>query len=127
MIRRLLVLLALLMAIAGLSAAAQPAYPEPTVYAITGAKIVLEPGKEIPTGTLVIRKGVIEAVGPDVKPPADATIIEGKDLVIYPGFIDAGNSWGIDLAVRRNEAGPPEPFDYTSGPLAATKADNRKG
>ena len=43
----------------------------PTVHAFTGARIVTAPGKVIPNGTLVIRKGVIEAVGEKVAIPAD--------------------------------------------------------
>ena len=37
----------------------------PVAYAITGAKIVTAPGKSIDPGTIVVRRGIIEAVGPD--------------------------------------------------------------
>ena len=37
----------------------------PAAYAITGAKIVTAPGKSIDPGTIVVRRGIIEAVGPD--------------------------------------------------------------
>ncbi len=99
----------------------------PTVFAITDARIISEPGKELPKATVVVRDGVIQAVGPDVKPPADALIIDGTGLTVYAGFIDAGSTWGVDLNLRRTEAGPPETVDYASEALAATKADNRKG
>ena len=44
----------------------------PAVHALTNLRIVPEPGKVIEKGTIVIRDGVIEAVGADVKLPADA-------------------------------------------------------
>src|SRR5207249_3949751 len=61
----------------------------PRVHAIVGAKIVVAPGKTIDHGTIVIRDGVIAAVGTNVPIPADARIWEGDSLTIYPGLIDA--------------------------------------
>src|SRR5262249_44172898 len=37
----------------------------PAAYAIRGAKVVAAPGKVIESGTVVVRRGLIEAVGPD--------------------------------------------------------------
>lgn len=124
---RLLSLLAALCLTALGLLAAQPAFTEPTVFAIRFAKVVASPGKVLEKATVVIRAGRIEALGAEVAPPPDATIIDGTGLVVYPGFIDAGNSWGIDLGQRRSEMGSPEPFDFSTSALAATKADNRKG
>ncbi|HEX4128779.1 MAG TPA: amidohydrolase family protein [Pirellulales bacterium] len=61
----------------------------PRVHAFVGARIVTAPGKTIDRGTIVVRDGVITAVGADAEIPADATVwhLEGK--TIYPGFIDA--------------------------------------
>ena len=52
----------------------------PVAYAITGAKIVTAPGKVLDPGTIVVRRGVIEAVGltKDVTVPYDAETIDGK-------------------------------------------------
>src|SRR5205807_2148495 len=99
----------------------------PTVFAIRDARVVPEPGKTLAKATVVIRDGPIEAVGPDVKPPADALVIDGKDLTVYPAFIDAMNNWGFDPALRRSESGPPAPVDLSSEAIATTRADNRKG
>src|SRR6266702_1007227 len=85
---------------------------KPTVFAIRDAKVVLESGKVSPKATVVIRDGLIEAGGPEVKPPADALVIDGKGLTVYPGFIDALNNWGFDAALRRSEGGPPATVDY---------------
>jgi len=61
----------------------------PRVFALKGARIVAAPGKVIERGVLVVRDGRIEAVGPNVKPPADATVLELTGKTIYPGLIDA--------------------------------------
>lgn len=66
------------------------------VYAITGARLVTAAGAPIERGTLVIRNGLIEAVGADVQPPADAVVIDGAGLQVYPGLIDMGNGAGLD-------------------------------
>ena len=68
----------------------------PHIYAIKGAKLVTAVGAPIPSGTLVIRNGVIEAVGADVQPPASAMIIEGAGLTVYPGLIDMGHAAGLE-------------------------------
>jgi imidazolonepropionase-like amidohydrolase len=98
-----------------------------TVHAIRDARVVLEAGKILPKATVVIRDGVIEAVGADVKVPADAVVIEGKGLTVYPGFVDAMSNWGFDAAQRRSAVGEPGTEDLASDALAATKPDNRKG
>ncbi|MFC1583410.1 amidohydrolase family protein [Candidatus Neomarinimicrobiota bacterium] len=67
----------------------------PRVYALTGATIHLEPGKEIPRGTVVIRDGLIEAVGRDAAVPPDAQVIPLEGKIIYPGFIES--YWEIDI------------------------------
>ena len=46
-------------------------------YAITNAKIVTAAGPTIEKGTVVMRDGVIEDVGPLVAAPADALLVEG--------------------------------------------------
>jgi len=39
--------------------------------------------------TILIRHGVIEAMGSDIEVPADAKLLEGDSLSVYPGFVDA--------------------------------------
>src|SRR5436309_3326964 len=76
---------------------AQPAQPpaqpqprgiQPKVFAITGARVIPEAGKSIDKATVVIRNGLIEAVGPDVAAPADAIKVDGEGLTVYPGSVD---------------------------------------
>lgn len=67
----------------------------PGVYAITGATVHPASGADIANGTVVIRNGLIEAVGANVPIPADATTIDAKGADVYPGLIDAQTSLGI--------------------------------
>src|SRR5438876_3155017 len=59
------------------------------VHSLVGGKIVTKPGEVIESGTIVIRDGVIKAVGKDVTPPPDARVWDMKGTTIYAGFIDA--------------------------------------
>lgn len=64
-------------------------------YAITNARIVTVSGAPIERGTVVIRDGLIAAVGANVSAPADARVIDGTGLTVYPGLIDSSTSLGI--------------------------------
>ena len=64
-------------------------------YAITNARIVTVTGPIIDRGAVVIRDGLIAAVGANVTVPADARVIDGAGLTVYPGLIDANTSLGL--------------------------------
>ena len=64
-------------------------------YAVTNARIVTVSGNTIENGTVVVRGGLIESVGANVKAPADAEVIDGTGMTVYPGFIDADTSLGL--------------------------------
>ncbi len=70
-------------------------------YAITNARIVTVSGATIEKGAVVIRNGLIEAVGANVAPPADAQIFDAAGLTVYPGFIDALTNLGMPAAPAR--------------------------
>ena len=76
----------------------------PDVYAITNAKIVTVAGPVIDRGTVVVRDGIIGAVGATVQAPADARVIDGTGLTVYPGLIDANSSIALP-ATQANAAG----------------------
>ena len=101
----------------------------PAAYAITGAKVVAAPGKVFDPGTVVVRQGVIEAVGlaKDVTVPYDAETIDGKGLVVYPGFIDLYSTAGQRGGVERSATGKGRPVDLAEAPLSSTPPDNRRG
>jgi imidazolonepropionase-like amidohydrolase len=62
--------------------------------AIRNAKIVTVSGPVIAKGTVVVRNGLIEAVGDNVQTPSDAMVIDGEGLTVYPGLIDSLSTWG---------------------------------
>ena len=58
------------------------------IHALVGGRVVIKPGQVIEGGTVVIRDGLIEAVGKGVQPPPEARIWDSAGLTIYAGFID---------------------------------------
>jgi imidazolonepropionase-like amidohydrolase len=101
----------------------------PAAHAITGARIIAAPGKTYDPGTIVVRRGIIESVGPDkeVTVPYDAETIDGKGLVVYPGFLDLYTTIGQAAGVERSATGKGRPVDLAEAPLPSTPPDNRKG
>lgn len=80
----------------------------PGVYAITGGTVHTVSGAPIANGTVLIRDGLIEAVGANVTVPADATIIDVAGSHVYPGLIDAQTSLGFAAPAGRSSARPGE-------------------
>jgi len=60
----------------------------PRVFYLKHATLILEPGKIIEDGELVIRDGLIESVGRVVNVPADAFEMDMTGKTIYAGFIE---------------------------------------
>jgi imidazolonepropionase-like amidohydrolase len=61
--------------------------------AIINAHILtMGPAGEIEHGTIVIRDGRIEAVGPDLVPPAGTKVIDAHGQIATPGFILLGSA-----------------------------------
>lgn len=65
------------------------------VYAIVNATLHTVSGPAIERGTLVIEGGKIAALGPDVQPPAGASIVDAAGAHVYPGFINAASTVGL--------------------------------
>ncbi|HXB74714.1 MAG TPA: amidohydrolase family protein [Candidatus Acidoferrales bacterium] len=79
------------------------AQPRPAV-AIRNARIVTVSGPAIAKGTVVVRNGLIEAVGENVLVPADAMVVDGEGLTVYPGLIDGLSTWGQTGAATASTA-----------------------
>lgn len=77
-----------------------------SAYAITNARIVTVSGATIEKGTLVIRDGLIAAVGANINAPADARVFDGTGLTVYPGLVDALSSVGQPANTPQRGAGP---------------------
>ena len=67
----------------------------PGTYFLQDARIVRVSGPVIERGSVLVRNGLIEAVGENLTAPADAWEIDCKGLTVYPGLIDALSTWGI--------------------------------
>jgi hypothetical protein len=101
----------------------------PQVFAIRNARIVAVSRPPIEKGTLVVRDGLIEAVGANLQPPPDAWIIDGTGMTVYPGLIDAMSTWGTPSAAlegvlsggtSRSSAATPAPTTPASATAATT-------
>ena len=64
-------------------------------FAIRNANIVPVTSAPIANGTIVFANGVITAIGATVNVPANAIIIDGTGLSVYPGLIDSGCTVGL--------------------------------
>jgi imidazolonepropionase-like amidohydrolase len=79
-------------------------------YAIQGGTIHTLTGEAF-VGTVVVRDGRIEAVGPDVQAPEGAEIIDATGRHVYPGMFDAVSQLGltevgaVDVTNDSNEQG----------------------
>jgi imidazolonepropionase-like amidohydrolase len=71
----------------------RPLPPASRAYAIVGATVHPVSGPAIANGTVVVRDGRIAEVG-RMRAPAGVTVIDGRGLHVYPGFIDAGSDVG---------------------------------
>jgi imidazolonepropionase-like amidohydrolase len=87
---------ALVLAAAVPGVAQQPPAPAGSAaYAIRNATLVPVTGPRISGGTIVLRGGRIEALGAQVAVPADAQVVDGTGLFVYPGLVDAGTTLGL--------------------------------
>lgn len=68
------------------------------VYALVGGRVVTGVGAPIDHGTVLIRDGLIEAVGASVKVPADARVIEVAGQTVTAGIVDGFGSAGLPAA-----------------------------
>ena len=68
----------------------------PSTVAIRNARIITVTGPVITKGTIVLRNGLILDVGEIVTVPADAWVVEGEGLTVYPGLIDGLSTLGMD-------------------------------
>src|SRR5262249_10594463 len=67
-------------------------------YAIKGGTVVTVTGATIQKGTVIIRNGLIEAVGADIPVPGDARVIDATGMTVYPGLIDSYSNVGLGAA-----------------------------
>lgn len=135
-----------LLAVAALVALTYPSVARvdaPDAFAIKDAQIITGAGKTIAKGTVVFRKGLITDVGESVRIPADARVIDGAGMTVYPGLIDGYTSLGLaapaqgqgqggggggrQAAVAAAAAQPPPPEARLGDPSVAAADQVRPG
>lgn len=75
-------------------------------HALVGARVITAPGQVLENATIVIRNGLITAVGANTPAPAGARVWDLKGQTIYPGFIDAHADLGMDAVPQGGDVGP---------------------
>lgn len=85
----------------------------PKVHALLNAKIVTSAGIVLEKGTVIVRDGVIEAVGANVTVPADARVWDYQGRTIYPGLIESYSNIGLAApeASRTGQSNQPAPAE----------------
>jgi imidazolonepropionase-like amidohydrolase len=78
------------------SALSGPEDPSEQPVLVRAQRVVLRPGEELENGSVLLERGVIVAVGPDLDAPAGARVIEGA--LACAGFLDPWSSLGLDPA-----------------------------
>ncbi|HEX4438943.1 MAG TPA: amidohydrolase family protein [Thermoanaerobaculia bacterium] len=104
-------------------------------YALTGARVLVAPGKAIDGAVVIVRGGVIESVGPaGTAIPADAERIDLSGRVVHAAFIDANVSTdrlaGKPRRKPRDDGEKPSPpparaAGPSAHPVSAVRAEDR--
>jgi imidazolonepropionase-like amidohydrolase len=91
--------------------------PKPIgVHALVGGKVVVQPGQTLENATIIIRDGLIAAVGENIFVPADARVWDSKGLTIYAGFIEPYLPvGGTNQPVSTTATEPIDASSFTSG------------
>ena len=80
----------------------------PGVYAVTNGTVHPVSGPDIPRGTVIVRDGLIEAVGANVSVPPDAAVVDAAGGHIYPGLFDAQTTFGLSSASGEKKQPDPD-------------------
>ena len=90
---------------------------EPQYFAIRGARVVPVSGPPMENATIVVSRGLITAVGKDIAIPAEAWVVDGKGLTVYPGLIDSFTDVGLPVTPpASSEGGPRRSQEGAHGP-----------
>ncbi|UCE07378.1 MAG: hypothetical protein JSW07_04935, partial [bacterium] len=71
------------------------------LFAIKAARIITVTGGVIENGTIIVKNGIIDAVGKDIPIPIGAEIIDVDTMSVYPGLIDAHTSLALKLPKQK--------------------------
>lgn len=76
------------------------------VWALTGGTVHPVASPAVEGATVVLRDGLIEAVGAGIPIPADATTIDVTGLHVYPALFDAHTALGLPAATGQGAVEP---------------------
>ncbi len=65
------------------------AVPPPSAYVLENVTLIQGDGTQEEGVAVVVRRGVVEAFGPEITVPPDTRVLEGESLHVYPGLVDA--------------------------------------
>lgn len=92
------------------------------LYAFTNATIVVDYQTTISKGTLLIRKGMIEAVSENVTVPKDAVVMDMNGKFIYPSLIDIYSDYGMQQFKKEWGDGYPQFLSKKKGAYSWNQA-----
>ncbi|MEM9887315.1 MAG: amidohydrolase family protein [Bacteroidota bacterium] len=72
-------------------------------FALQKVTVVQAPGKVMTDATVVVKDGLIHAVGKNVEIPFDAKIVKADSMIVYPGFISGAAHIGIPKVEKKEE------------------------
>lgn len=82
--------------------------PDMGVTAVIHAKVVTGTGQTLEDATILMRHGLIEAVGTKISLPAGTQTLDAKGMTVYPGFIEADASKGLKKPAQADWAEQPD-------------------
>lgn len=85
--------------------------PPPAAYALQGVTVVQADGRRQEGVDVVVRGRFIEAIGRGLEIPADARVLEGEGLIVYPGFVDAQGKVKYSFPEVEAPSTPVAPWD----------------
>jgi imidazolonepropionase-like amidohydrolase len=109
-----------------LLAVPSPCRAQAGTWALTNARIETVTKGVIEHGTIVVRDGLIQAVGADVVAPADARVLDLNGRTVYPGIIDLISTLGLPAAAPaagRGGGGPGNATPATEGAPVGLEAE----
>ena len=96
-------------------------------YYLQNVQIIQSPDKVIERGAVLIKNGIIQQVGANVRAPYDAEIVKADSMYVYAAFIDGLSHTGIKKEEgkeeRPNVRFPGDPPDEVAGITPGRKVD----
>ncbi len=86
-------------------------------FALTGATIITEPGRQLENATLLIDDGTITAVGSALPVPDGYVVRELEGRYVYPGLIDIHTGYGLE------EPKAPPRFSFSAAEVLAPQRE----